>query len=74
MNSSRSWFVLGLAGPLLPIPRRWEGWATLIGLVGPAAVFVVFEGYLGRLMAAGLIAFGFGLAYAMAEEGRAATA
>ena len=62
--------MLGPAGPLVPLPQRWEGWATLLGLLAPAVIFAVVHGYLGRLLAVGLIAFCFGLAYAMAEEER----
>lgn len=66
--ASKSWFALGRAGPFVPLPQRWEGWATLLGLVAPSAVFALLCGYYGRLLAVGLIAFAFGLAYAMAEE------
>jgi hypothetical protein len=70
--SSRSWFRLGPLGPLVAVPQTWEGWAALVGLVGPALVFASRGDEPGELLGIGLIAFLFGLAYAMAEEDRAA--
>ena len=56
--------------PLAPLPQSAAGWGASVGLIFPAGVFAVLGGYPGRLLAAGLIAFLFGLAYAMAEEHR----
>lgn len=62
--------MLSRRWPLAPLPHNREGWSASVGLILPAAVFAVLGGYPGRLLAAGLIAFLFGLAYAMAEEHR----
>jgi hypothetical protein len=52
------------------VPQTWEGWAATAGIVGPAIVFARLCGDSGQLLAIGLCAFLFGLAYAMAEENR----
>ncbi len=62
--------MLGRAGSLAALPCRWEGWATFLGLGIPSLLYAVFGGHYGRLLAAGLLAFLFGLAYAMADEER----
>jgi uncharacterized membrane protein YhhN len=54
------------------VPRGWFGWFVTLGLMLPAFAYAIFDAEIGQMLAAGLIAFLFGLGYAMAQEERRA--
>ncbi len=72
MPASRAWFVIGPLGPYVAVPQGGFGWFAALGLTLPAFAYALFAAEIGRMLAAGLIAFLFGLGYAMAEEDRRA--
>lgn len=68
MAATKAWFGPGYLWGIVPNPLNARAWAGTILTLVLAILLILTDRYENRLIAGGLLAYYFGLIYAIAEE------